>query len=98
MSKEKSDSIGIRRGVSQGDPLSQTLFNMLVAKILDSIDEDAGFQMGPCKAGSLAFEDDIVIVSSSKAGMQASINNVEETATTIGLKLILLNPARYRWF
>ena len=65
--------MGIRRGVRQGDPLSPVLFNTLVDRALSgSRRVDAGYMLNGEVISSLAFADDVVLIASTKRGLEDS--------------------------
>lgn len=73
--------------MKQGDPLSPLLFNMIVDTILKEIPAEIGFQLGNTKINALEFADDLIIIASSKTGMQIAINSVEHAASWVGLTI-----------
>ncbi|GLV43786.1 hypothetical protein CBL_12313 [Carabus blaptoides fortunei] len=80
-----SEPIPVTRGVRQGDPLSPALFNLAIDCILKAVPRGVGFELGDTTVSALAFADDLVLVASSRWGLQQSINQVEEAARNIGL-------------
>uniref|UniRef100_A0A5S6QG21 Reverse transcriptase domain-containing protein n=1 Tax=Trichuris muris TaxID=70415 RepID=A0A5S6QG21_TRIMR len=59
-------------GVKQGDPLSPLLFSLVIDELLDQLEEcGGGFSFtDEHKLNCLAFADDILLLSNSKAGLQ----------------------------
>ena len=68
---EFSRPVSLRRGVRQGDPLSPLLFNFMVDEVLAAVPEGVGFHLDGRRISCLAFADDVVVFSSSRAGMTA---------------------------
>ena len=77
--------VAVRRGVRQGDPLSPYLFNLAVNRILAAIPSEVGFKLEGTKISALAFADDLVLVSSSRLGMNIALARVEEECASMGL-------------
>ncbi|KAK7874081.1 hypothetical protein R5R35_004625 [Gryllus longicercus] len=77
------------RGVRQGDPLSPILFCLVVDDILSAIPPEVGFNLGDTKINGIAYADDLVLMSSTKWGMETCLRHVGEAATRYGL---LFNP------
>ncbi len=64
------------RGVRQGDPLSPLLFNMIVDQALEKVDRlGTGFDEGRARIQSLAFADDVVLIASTKQGLQEAVGS-----------------------
>ncbi|NWX25049.1 PO21 protein, partial [Aegotheles bennettii] len=71
---EQSDPIGIRIGVKQGDPMSPLLFNLALDPLLCKLEEEGnGFQHCARKVTTMAFADDLVLLSASWDGMARNI-------------------------
>ncbi|NXH69166.1 PO21 protein, partial [Hydrobates tethys] len=87
LKNEQSDPIGIRIGVKQGDPMSPILFNLSVDPLLCKLEEDGfGFQHCSKNITTLAFADDLVLLSESWDGMQKNIEILEVFCNLTGLK------------
>uniref|UniRef100_A0A8B9QGS0 Reverse transcriptase domain-containing protein n=1 Tax=Apteryx owenii TaxID=8824 RepID=A0A8B9QGS0_APTOW len=83
-----SEKVEILTRVKQGDPMSPLLFNLAVDSLLCKLEEiKEGFKHGNSSVSSLAFVDDLVLLSDSWDGMQKSIQVVEEFCHTTGLKV-----------
>lgn len=78
------------RGVRQGDPLSPTLFNLVMDEILGEIESQGfGYEL-PNQAGrmfGLAFADDLLLVTSTKATMQCLLNRATPLLGERGLQI-----------
>ncbi|NWR45129.1 PO21 protein, partial [Regulus satrapa] len=74
----RTDLIKILTGVKQGDPMSPMLFNITLDPLLCKLEaEGKGFQQDGSKITAMAFEDDLVLLSNSWAGMNVSIKILE---------------------
>lgn len=87
----RSKPMRVGRGVRQGYPLPSLLFCLVINKVLRSIPRDVGYDVGGCNLNSLAYVDDILLITASKTGMQVALRMVEDQAATHGLTL---NSAR----
>ncbi|XP_053911837.1 mitochondrial enolase superfamily member 1 [Cuculus canorus] len=83
----KSESIKINIGVKQGDPMSPLLFNLSIDPLLCRLEEKGhGFKHGSRCITSLAFADDLVLLSESWEGMVENIKILEAFCSLTGLK------------
>lgn len=85
-----SREITVRKGVLQGNTLSPTLFNIFINDIVDSLKDcdsptvdEAGLVPVPC----LMYADDIVILSTTKKGLQDKLNSLHEYCNKWGLQI-----------
>lgn len=76
----------IRQGVLQGDPLSPLLFNAIMDRAIKSIPETVGYRINGVKISIIVYADDIILISSTKEGLQASIDAMTSCLATFGLK------------
>ncbi|KYO40233.1 hypothetical protein Y1Q_0019438 [Alligator mississippiensis] len=80
--------ISIKSGVKQGSPMSPLLFNIamdpLIAK-LETIGQ--GVKVGSASLATLAFADDLVLLSDSWEGMQHNISILEDFCNLTGLRV-----------
>uniref|UniRef100_A0A3Q3L7C0 Reverse transcriptase domain-containing protein n=1 Tax=Labrus bergylta TaxID=56723 RepID=A0A3Q3L7C0_9LABR len=66
--------IRLRRGVKQGDPMSPLLFNLAIDPLLRLLEEKgAGVTVKDLTVSSLAFADDLVLLSDSWDGMSRNL-------------------------
>ncbi|XP_065448199.1 cGMP-inhibited 3',5'-cyclic phosphodiesterase 3B isoform X1 [Chrysemys picta bellii] len=85
---EATESILIRRGVKQGDPLSPILFNIAMDPLLTRLEvEGSGFYVKGNSVTSLAFADDVAILSSSYKGMIKNLGILEEFCKNTNLSV-----------
>ncbi|NXA48421.1 POLR protein, partial [Nothocercus julius] len=85
---QRSESIKILGGVKQGDPLSPVLFNLALDPLLCGLEsKGVGFKYGEQLVTSLAFADDLALLSDSWEGMQQNIKVVEEFCQLTGLRV-----------
>lgn len=89
--------IKLLRGVKQGDPLSPLLFNLALDPLLYLLDEHGeGVMMGDgLKLTSMAYADDLVILSDSWTGMETNLMILETFTQLTGLAP---NPAKCHSF
>ena len=73
-------------GVKQGCGLSPLLFNLFINKLPDIFDHSCDpVKLGNLDVNSLLWADDLVILSSSSAGLQKSINKTFAFYQNLGL-------------
>lgn len=79
--------IKLKRGVKQGDPLSPLLFNLALDPLLYLLEElGEGVMMGDgLKLTSMAYADDLVILSDSWKGMEKNLVILETFTQLTGL-------------
>ena len=83
--------IDITRGVKQGDPLSSTLFNLVLEMALSKIPERLGIKYEGVRFFYIAFADDLVLLSRSQTTNQLLVDRVCEQLGHVGLEL---HPAK----
>ncbi|GCC16572.1 hypothetical protein chiPu_0022439 [Chiloscyllium punctatum] len=91
-SKCKTDPIEILRGVKQGDALSPILFNIVMDPLITSIeDKRQGIFLGQdgksFHCATLAFADDIALISESSEGMIGNLKLIEKFCLNTGLEV-----------
>ncbi len=78
--------VRVTRGVLQGDPLSPLLFNIALDWALSSLPEQVGVEYGGRTLRYLAFADDVVLFSTTPAGMETALAALESSAGKLGLE------------
>ncbi|GFT84001.1 retrovirus-related Pol polyprotein from type-2 retrotransposable element R2DM [Nephila pilipes] len=82
-----TDPIPMCAGVRQGCPLSSIIFNLTLEQILRTgLPTDAGFELFSKSFSCLAYADDLLIIDSSSAGLQRTIDQLSSQANKAGLK------------
>ena len=88
--------IKIRVGVKQGDPMSPLLFNLALDPLLHMLERlGTGFSVEGTTITSLAFADDLVILSDSWGGMARNLEILDRFSNLTGLTT---NPAKCHGF
>ncbi|NWS15717.1 PO21 protein, partial [Pachyramphus minor] len=84
---EKSDPIQIQMDVKQGDPVSPLLFNLAVDLLLCKLEESGkGFHHRNSSITTMAFADNLVLLSGSWEGMKRNIEILEMFCNPTSLK------------
>ena len=74
-----SNTFTVMNGVKQGGVLSPTLFGIYIENLLEKLqDTNAGCYVGPYFVGSLAYADDLVLLSPTKAGLNKLMLSCEK--------------------
>lgn len=82
----------IGQGTFQGDPLSPVIFNLVIDVALESMDNKFGYCLDDgTRAKCTAFADDVVILGSTKTGVQLNINTLANRLALVGLQV---NPEK----
>ena len=79
--------ISFTTGVLQGDPLSGTLFNLVLDMAFAPLEDGLGLDVGPHKLNRICFADDTILVSDSPAGLQGLIDQATNEFRKVGLYL-----------
>ena len=86
--------VEVKRGVKQGDPLSPTLFNLVLDEVVSGNNAlPVGVTVGTETVNTLTFADDLVLVASTEQGLQQL---VDQTLTVSGYAGIMVNPEKCR--
>lgn len=88
-----SDHIRPTCGVRQDDQLSHTLFNFVIDALLKEVSPDVGVQSSDMGINVLAFADDLVLVASTKQGLQTLLNEASDFLERYEMKI---NTSRSR--
>uniref|UniRef100_A0A3Q2YQL5 Reverse transcriptase domain-containing protein n=1 Tax=Hippocampus comes TaxID=109280 RepID=A0A3Q2YQL5_HIPCM len=83
-----SDTIQILMGVKQGDPMSPLLFNLSMDPLIQYLEDSTdGLELKGRRISTLAFADDLVLVSGSKRGMGNLLATLEKFCRLTGLSV-----------
>ena len=83
--QSKSFHVGIR--LRQGCVLSPLLFIVYMSWIDECSLSDKCAAIGNCKISHLLFADDLVLLSSTKSGLQRALNSFVRACNTAGMKI-----------
>ncbi|GFS45748.1 retrovirus-related Pol polyprotein from type-1 retrotransposable element R2 [Nephila pilipes] len=82
-----TDPIPMCAGVRQGCPLTSIIFNLTLEQILRTgLPPDAGFELFSNSISCLAYADDLLLIDSSSAGLQRTIDLISTQANRAGLR------------
>lgn len=81
----RSEKIHPTCGVKQGDPLSPIMFNFVMDGMLKNLKSGIGVNVDGAHLNVLAFADDIVLLASTKEGLQSLIDRVVDFLGDCGL-------------
>lgn len=79
--------VKILNGVLQGDPLSPVVFNYLIDRALQNLDDNIGYSLKDKQINCMAFADDIILVSGSVEGMKHNLKKLIESLNELGLDI-----------
>ena len=83
-----TEAIQITNGVKQGCPLSPLLFNSVTDELLHLIGETGGYELpNGDRIASMAFADDLILISSSREGMVRSLRKMDQFFQARGMKV-----------
>jgi Reverse transcriptase (RNA-dependent DNA polymerase) len=83
----RSREIFPKRGVKQGDPLSGLLFNIGMDRVLAELPGNIGYWLNGSRIKAIAYADDVVLIASSRPGLQLLLKNFTEKVNEFGLTL-----------
>ena len=90
-----SNRIDMKNGVRQGDPLSPILFNAVIDECVTSIKaKNIGYKMDGHCFSCLGFADDLIIIASTKDGLQEQTDDILDCLKLGGLSP---NPMKCRY-
>ena len=84
---ETTTPIVCGRGVKQGCPLSPILFNFVMEAVIRAVEEvpDAGYKIANSSITTLAYADDLCVLSSSRSLMQRMLDRAHQAGSWAGL-------------
>lgn len=85
--KQKNSKVNFTKGVLQGDPLSPGWFNYTIDGALENINDNVGYSLNGKTISCIAFADDIVLLSSTVAGLQHNLDKLTEALGCYGLEV-----------
>lgn len=74
-------------GVRQGDPLSPTMFNLVLDEYLSKTDPNVGFTSGEFRLDAMAFADDLLVFASTRRGLQERLDDLAGFLEPRGLRV-----------
>ena len=87
VSGELGEVINVARGVRQGDPMSCWLFNVVVDWSLSALNPAVGLDLAAQRLSHLAFADDVVLLASTREGLQEQVRTFSSHLQQSGLSL-----------
>ena len=82
---DMSESLKIKRGVTQGCVLSPSLFNLYTEHIFRQIDELQGVKIGGRNINNLRYADDTVLLAETEEDLQKIVDQVKRESESFGL-------------
>ena len=85
-----TEAVPIKKGVLQGNILSPTLFNIFINDITETLHHDDSpyvNQASNTKTSCLLYADDIVLLSTTKIGLQNQLDRLHEYCSSWGLSV-----------
>ena len=87
MGGKSSKPVLVNQGVKQGDPLSCHLFNCVIDLALSELDPEIGITVFGKRVNSLAFADDVALISRTPAGLQSNLSSLVNSIAKAGLTI-----------
>ena len=84
---QTGEVINVAQGVRQGDPMSGWLFNVVIDWALSALNPAVGLDLASGVLSHLAFADDIVLLASTRDGLQAQIGVLSNHLLMSGMSL-----------
>lgn len=79
--------VRIKQGVLQGDPMSPLLFNTIMDRAIKCAPSEVGYTLFDKIINCMCYADDIILIASSKMGLQRTLNNVCKKFNELGLQI-----------
>ena len=77
----------------QGDPLSPTLFNLVMDKTLKGLSNTTGVKLADETVNHLAHADDVVLLAETKTGLQDLLESPQAGLDRCGLRINVTKSA-----
>lgn len=84
---DEGPSVKIGRGVLQRNSLSPFLLNICLDWVLAALTQTIGVEVGGTTINHLAFADDVMLMASSRPGLQRLIDSLLESVAKVDLKV-----------
>ncbi|KRX23862.1 Retrovirus-related Pol polyprotein from type-2 retrotransposable element R2DM, partial [Trichinella nelsoni] len=82
------NKIEINQGVRQGDPISHLPFNSVMDELIERLEQSGvGYKIGSTEVVTLAFADDVTLLSSSRRGMEKLLSITHDFVNERGLRV-----------
>lgn len=79
--------LSVNQGVLQGDPISPLLFNAVMDRAIEQIPKEVGYKINGITYRCVAYADDVILIASTKQGLEASIDAMTSRLASFGLKV-----------
>lgn len=76
----------VKQGVLQGDPISPLLFNAVIDRAIKQLPAEVGYRLNGVSFNCIAYADDIILVATTKRGLQDSIDALTTCLASFGLE------------
>lgn len=77
----------VKQGVLQGDPISPLLFNAVLDQAIKLIPGEVGYRINDKIISCVAYADDLILISSTRDGLQSSLDAVTTSLASFGLRI-----------
>lgn len=77
----------VKQGVLQGDPISPLLFNAVMDRAIKQLPEVVGYRLNGVSFNCVAYADDIILIATTKRGLQDSIDALSGCLASFGLEI-----------
>ena len=84
---ERSEPIGVSRGVRQGNPLSVHLFKAVIDWALATLDQALGVMVQELRVNGGAFADDIALIARTSHCLQSLLDDLSSELQLSGLEI-----------
>lgn len=84
---QTTDEISNNTGIRQGDSLSPALFNIIMDKLIESMDNFRGYKIGNSQIRAVCFADDAVLLANTEDDLQRLLYNFTNIAKTYNMEV-----------